>query len=1139
MSSEYNNITLAIRNAKSKIVCVMCKLCLVTTNHDVCVLNYVNDMNSRADNQSVNVSKRENQKKHKANAKKLKVLGSKGSLASSTPSKPRTCLRWIPTGRIFTMFGKLTTSSKTKNESEKSVCDSASTSNPSKPSSKGFSNFTSLLGSENKGIVPTEMELVMEQTQQGTSHEVLVRHNAVQNDRIEVGQNAVQNLGKDYAKIIKNQSKPGNIGHKIGSLHQKPNQRAFFHNNQANKAKMSKDSNVVSGIANQYGNGNVVTAAAEGNGNGINGIQSTQEEFEFMAAADAYEETERVKVNCTSEDTLQQASTSGTQFDNASVYDSDGSTEISYDKAYNDMQQKIERLQAQLGDLKGKSSDTQCASNTVDPLSQKSKDENVSLEFQVLCYAKENAHIKTTYKNPFDSIKVTQAQTNSIIDSMQKQLYDTIYENAKLRAHLFDKVSKTKGTTKARLPVSMKSPEMTSPKMRETKAYKTYLGYAIGVTPPKKVRKFKKPTSPKLTIVSVSSEEPIRKPKRVKILSNKYTNAPTTGFVIRDTPVMSLSKKKEKVTVDKRKGINLLSEVELTEEAQYEEVRKNWDEDDNNNDHDLSSEGNDQESDNGDNNTQSDNKKGSNSEHETDENEMGSESDQEKNEEDIEDDEEEKDDEFVKTSSNSTDDEDETNEESKVENNAEGHEDKGMDYTTNQFDDDVDGRMNEPVNTDEGLIQKEDIPHTDAEIVSPMDVHIHHEVPSNQTHTLLTIPVSVITESSHVYTTVILQSLPSFALLPPQSTPTPPPTTEATNPLSTLPKFASVFQFNNRVSILEKEVVELKKDDLLNTQILPKEVSNFAPSMIKSMVTESLEHAVLAKESSQPKSTYEAAASLIDFELKKILIDKMDESKSYLTAIEHRECYEGLIKSYDLEKSLFLTYDKVYSLKRSQKEKDKDEDPSAGSDRRLKKRKTSKDAEPINEEPEFVVADFEMPQDQEENLGDEDEEPERKTLQQGPTQSWLMTLAATADKPSKTFDELMSTPIDFSAYIMNGLKITNLTQETLLGPAFKFLKGTRNNFAELENDFEECYKALSEKLDWDNPKGGDYPFDLTKPLPLLMKGKLQIIPVDYFFNNDLKYLQGGSSTMTYTTSTTKKNVAQYDLPGIEDMVPNI
>ncbi|GJT18650.1 hypothetical protein Tco_0877356 [Tanacetum coccineum] len=147
MSSECNNITLVIQNAKSEIICVMCKQCLVTTNHDVRVLNYVNNMNYRADNQSSNVSIRENQKKYKANAKNLKELGSKGSLASSRPSKPRTCLRWIPTGRIFAMCGKLTASSNTENKSEKYVCDNASISNPSEPSSKGFPISTSLLGS--------------------------------------------------------------------------------------------------------------------------------------------------------------------------------------------------------------------------------------------------------------------------------------------------------------------------------------------------------------------------------------------------------------------------------------------------------------------------------------------------------------------------------------------------------------------------------------------------------------------------------------------------------------------------------------------------------------------------------------------------------------------------------------------------------------------------------------------------------------------------------------------------------------------------------------------------------------------------------------------------------------------------------
>nr|GEX78416.1 reverse transcriptase domain-containing protein [Tanacetum cinerariifolium] len=45
---------------------------------------------------------------------------------------------------------------------------------------------------------------------------------------------------KDNAETVKNQSKPGNIEHKIGRLHQKPDQKAFFYNNQANEAKCQK-----------------------------------------------------------------------------------------------------------------------------------------------------------------------------------------------------------------------------------------------------------------------------------------------------------------------------------------------------------------------------------------------------------------------------------------------------------------------------------------------------------------------------------------------------------------------------------------------------------------------------------------------------------------------------------------------------------------------------------------------------------------------------------------------------------------------------------------------------------------------------------------------------------------------------------
>ncbi|GKD77951.1 hypothetical protein Tco_1340572, partial [Tanacetum coccineum] len=216
---------------------------------------------------------------------------------------------------------------------------------------------------------------------------------------------------------------------------------------------------------------------------------------------------------------------------------------------------------------------------------------------------------------------------------------------------------------------------------------------------------------------------------------------------------------------------------------------------------------------------------------------------------------------------------------------------------------------------------------------------------------------------------------------------------------------------------------------------------------------------------------------------------------------------------------------------------------------------------------ESLIKNSDMPQDQARNLGDNKDEPRDETAfrgdwfkkpippqeptdpdwnigmttREGPTQTWLMTLAASTstDKSLKDFDELMSTLIDFSGYILNGIKIKNLTQEILLGPAFRLLKGTRSNYTELEYDFEECYKALLEKLDWENPEGGDYPFDLSKPLPLIKRGKCQRVPFKFFINNDLKGMQSRGdvySTKRIMVVTHVKVMRKYGYGYLEEIV---
>ncbi|GJU05741.1 hypothetical protein Tco_1122171 [Tanacetum coccineum] len=335
-----------------------------------------------------------------------------------------------------------------------------------------------------------------------------------------------------------------------------------------------------------------------------------------------------------------------------------------------------------------------------------------------------------------------------------------------------------------------------------------------------------------------------------------------------------------------------------------------------------------------------------------------------------------------------------------------------------------------------------------------------------------------------------------------------------------------------------------------------------------------------------------AAPSLTEFELKKILLDKLEKSKLYRATEQNKNLYDTLVISYQLDKDLFYSYGKTYSLKRGREDEDKDEDPPAGSDQGLKKRKTSKDAEPSRgskskesksssskgskpqsksssksaqvEEPVFETADTEMPQDQGDDLGNTEDQPNVeeaskhdwfKKLERPPThdrdwnagkqidlrphQAWICKMAK-AGKPPTTFDELMSTPIDFSAYFLHNLKIENLTQEHLVRLAFNLLKGTCKSCVELEFHFEECYKAVTDKLDWTNPEGHEYPFDLSKPLPLIEDQGHQVVPANYFFNNDLKYPKVGSLSSKYTTSTTKPKAAKYDtIEGIKDMVPSL
>ncbi|GJT17654.1 hypothetical protein Tco_0876360 [Tanacetum coccineum] len=208
-----------------------------------------------------------------------------------------------------------------------------------------------------------------------------------------------------------------------------------------------------------------------------------------------------------------------------------------------------------------------------------------------------------------------------------------------------------------------------------------------------------------------------------------------------------------------------------------------------------------------------------------------------------------------------------------------------------------------------------------------------------QTPPLLNIPVTVISKTSTAAGSTIPLTIPPITPLQQQSTPTPtltPTTATTTTSFLALLDFSSLFRFDQRII----------KDEVKNQlpKILPKEVSDSATPVIQNSITESLENIVLAKSSSQPKSTYEAAASLTEFELKKILLDKIQKSKLYRGTQEHKDLYDALVKSYKLDKDLFKSYGKSAQA----------------------------------EQPVFETTDTKMPLNQREDLGNTDDQPNVK-----------------------------------------------------------------------------------------------------------------------------------------------------------------
>ncbi|GJV41859.1 hypothetical protein Tco_1420299 [Tanacetum coccineum] len=101
---------------------------------------------------------------------------------------------------------------------------------------------------------------------------------------------------------------------------------------------------------------------------------------------------------------------------------------------------------------------------------------------------------------------------------------------------------------------------------------------------------------------------------------------------------------------------------------------------------------------------------------------------------------------------------------------------------------------------------------------------------------------------------------------------------------------------------------------------------------------------VLVRSTNQPLTSYAVASSLSELELKKILMDKMEENKSIDRSKVQKNLYNALVEAYNYDKDLFSSYGNVVTIPRGHDDEDKDEEPSAGSNRGTKRRRSGKEA---------------------------------------------------------------------------------------------------------------------------------------------------------------------------------------------------
>ncbi|GJT67788.1 disulfide-isomerase-like protein [Tanacetum coccineum] len=292
-----------------------------------------------------------------------------------------------------------------------------------------------------------------------------------------------------------------------------------------------------------------------------------------------------------------------------------------------------------------------------------------------------------------------------------------------------------------------------------------------------------------------------------------------------------------------------------------------------------------------------------------------------------------------------------------------------------------------------------------------------------------------------------------------------------------------------------------------------------------------------------PTDTVISSDTLTEYELKKKLYDMMFQSKSFNTHEHHPTLYNDLMNSMHINE--LVAEDELDLTLNLRKRSHDDQDPPKNREEEKRNRGFANANEPQQQKQKVPTKVFGG-----KNANWFKQPNKKNSIEDAPKQSWFNELMD-ADKYPWEFELQEGSTAMLAKKMKRFPKKDKIIRADLKGSSFELLKNRFKNNVELEYNLEQCYLAMTNKIDLANPEGNTFQTHLSKPChskdPLVerpsqqdtystkmmsiweaLEGKegCKTFVVQPAASKDLEYLKHGNTEKKYALSLSKVKAAR-------------